>query len=446
MGVVVLNFLTSFDSSHSSKRKAFVCIMILLIAIAYSESFALFSFFSLFLFTFTTCLFFFFPESLLSPLVLFYAYYGVWYLWAPLFAGRYVGTVGTVEYQKAYFLVSMTFATGVWALVCGEKFFQKKQAGFLWLKSLVLKVYSRLTIKNIVFILYCMATVCIFLIVLSSGGFEVWLQDPGKAFLNRAGSGVYVVLSHFFSICLAVATGYYAYSNKKLSIMLWFAGWLFLTAPVHGSKSHILLLIILHCIPWLKSASLLGWQSFSMCLLGGAVFVGGMVIRGGKLSNILSFLNYFSALENLAISIRDFKPDFLKTFFLPFVKFKTPFGLSAPNMYYDMNHMLTDIYYPAAWAIRSTEQWPVETDLYLNFYFYLGLPLLFAYLFIVGWFYGNAKRQNTVGAWAASALMTVFMITHLRGSLINHIDFYFYPFIGIVFFFFSPLLYERAQR
>jgi hypothetical protein len=123
----------------------------------------------------------------------------------------------------------------------------------------------------------------------------------------------------------------------------------------------------------------------------------------------------------------------METFFLPFNKFLTPFGLSRPDLYFDMNHLLTDIYFPSAWAIRATEQWPVEADLYLNFYFIFGLPLIYLYFFVIGYIYGKASGTRNLGLWVASLLLIFSIPSHLRGSLYNHVDFYFYPMIFVIF-------------
>ncbi|EGR0875581.1 hypothetical protein EW120_20190 [Vibrio cholerae] len=101
-----------------------------------------------------------------------------------------------------------------------------------------------------------------------------------------------------------------------------------------------------------------------------------------------------------------------------------------------MNHYLTDIYYPQAWEIRATEQWPVETDLYLNFYFFAGLPFMFVYMAIIGMIYKRSLVTSSFGLSIVSLLMTIFMISHLRGSLYNHTDFYMIPYMVLVFFIF----------
>ena len=123
----------------------------------------------------------------------------------------------------------------------------------------------------------------------------------------------------------------------------------------------------------------------------------------------------------------------MQTFFLPFNKFLSPIGIKDLNIYYDMNHMLTDKYFPWAWEIRATEQWPVEADLYLNFYFVFGLPLIFVYTFIVGYIYGLARFRSNLGLWVVSFLMLLSITSHLRGSLYNHVDFYLYPMYFVIY-------------
>jgi hypothetical protein len=110
-----------------------------------------------------------------------------------------------------------------------------------------------------------------------------------------------------------------------------------------------------------------------------------------------------------------------------------------------MNHYLTDTYFPMYWASRATEQWPVETDLYLNFKFFGGLPLIAIYLLIVGYIYGVATKVNSLGHWLVAFLMSVFMISHLRGSLINHTDFYMYPYFVMVFLLFRNVYFDEQK-
>lgn len=377
-------------------------------------------------------IFMFLPKYMLSPINMLFAYYGLWFVLPPLFGSTYTnGSMDNVYYDVSLALATTNFVVCLLFLKFGEEIGKK------------LKVYESesLNILDIrlshLVILYLISTSMILLIVFNSGGIARWIENPGDAFLNRAGSGVYVILSHFFSIPLAALSGYYAYRKRNFfSVMIFFL-WVAITSPVHGSKFQISLLVLISLLPWLRSKKTLSVEVFLVGIILVCVFLLGMFFRGFDvfdLEKLPTLFGYFTTLHNLAISIRDFEPGELFTFFLPFYKFLTPFGLEGGVEYYDMNHLLTDIYYPKAWEIRATEQWPVETDLYLNFYYWGGIPLIAFYMSTLGLLSSASMRFNNLGASVLSLLSTVFMLSHLRGSLYNHTDFYMLPYFLIIFF------------
>lgn len=376
------------------------------------------------------------PQRILSPLGIFYVYYGLFYVVPALFAERYPPEILSLpEYTLAFLLIHAVFGTGVIALLLGESW------GMRFKQTMRPAAWTIQGLTRLIVVLYVVATLMVVAIVMSSGGFATWIADPGEAFLNRSGSGVFVILSHFSSEALAGLVGFLAYKSRRKTPVLLFIFWVLLTSPVHGSKLQIATLLILVLLPWVKDVPVFSPWSFLIGTVLSLVFFLGLYFRNSSwidLGTLVPYaLNYFTPLENLAISLRDFRPDFLTTFFLPFVKFQTPFGLSEASLYFDMNHMLTDIYYPHAWEIRATEQWPVETDLYLNFFFLFGLPLVALYLVIIGFVQGYARATESLGAWLAAIMLTLFMVSHLRGSLINHTDFYMYPYIFFIFLVFS---------
>ena len=386
------------------------------------------------------------PKRSISPLSIFYIYYGLWFVVAPLFAERYQGEfLHSVEYSLAFALAYTLFGLGVLCLRWGENSALVSNGSIY-----VSRPLSLARTRFLVFVLYITSTLLVALIVLASGGLSVWLTDPGDAFLNRGGSGVFVILSHFSSLALAALSGYLAFRQRKMLPIFLFLLWVALTSPIHGSKFQISLLTILLFLPWLRELRFFSFRSGVLYASLVGIFFLGLYFRNLawlEISTIVPYaLNYFTALENLAVSLRDFEPQFMFTFFLPFVKFLTPFGLEDQSMYFDMNHLLTDIYFPEAWAIRATEQWPVETDLYLNFFFFGGLPIFSFYLFFIGWIYGRALRSNSLGAWFAAIVMMLFMISHLRGSLINHTDFYMYPYIFAMYLIFRSAPIIRSNK
>lgn len=373
------------------------------------------------------------PHKVLSPLTVLYIYYGAWFIFAPAVASIYSGVLNLNEYRLAFVLAHAVFSTAALALTAGEKLGLVAKGAPAELPDI-----SPARLAMVIGVLYVIATASVLAIVMRSGGIQVWMDNPGDAFLNRGGTGAFVVISHFSSLALAACTAYAAYRGRRISLLACFVIWVLVTSPVHGSKLQIGLLLLVAAMPWLVSAKFWSWK-LAVLLLGGVVlFIGGMFMRHQDIFRsvgmILTTANYFTALENLAVSLRDFPPNFMSTFFLPFNKIGMIMGIQDSSSYFDMNHFLTDIYYPSSWAMKATEQWPVETDLYLNFGFVLGLPLIFVFFFLHGWIYGHAQRVNSVGAWFAVVMITVGMISHLRGSLYNHVDFYMYPYILAMFF------------
>ena len=377
------------------------------------------------------------PRLLVSPLSMIHGYYFVWFLFAPAFSTLHAeDNFATNVYYAAYGMVFLTYVTAVFGARSGEKSAYRHQKHQI-IKPPSITLKSNLKLGIITIFLYTTSTLLVVAIVTSSGGLSYWVQAPGEAFLNRQGSGVYVVLSHFSTFCLSAISGYRSYISKRKTPLIIFIIWLAITSPVHGSKGVISLFLILSLTPWLRTLKFT--HAYSIVFVSTLVFI---FFFGLYLRNISWItaeeavpyaLNYFTTLRNLIILFDDFSPDFLLTFFLPFNKFLTPFGLSDQSLYFNMNHLLTDKYFPTAWEIRATEQWPVEADLYLNFYFIFGLPIIFLYTFIIGLIYGGARMSNNLGIWIVAMLLIVSMISHLRGSIINHLDFYLYPMFFVIY-------------
>ena len=377
------------------------------------------------------------PQRLVSPLSIIHCYYFVWFLLAPAFSELHSeDNFASGAHYAAYGMIFMTYVTAVYGAHSGERAVFRRCTP----TQKVLKMTSPrrdFKLRFITLLLYLTSTSLVVAIVLASGGFAHWADAPGDAFLNRQGSGVYVVLSHFATFVLAALVGYQAYTTKRKLPLFVFIAWLALTSPVHGSKGLISLFLILSITPWLRDLRFANTASLAFITSLIFIFFFGLYLRNISWITpeeaIPYALNYFTTLRNLILLFDDFKPDFLLTFFLPFNKFLTPFGLTDPSFYFDMNHLLTDRYFPTAWEIRATEQWPVEADLYLNFYFFFGLPLVFLYTYVIGRVYGHARISNNLGSWIVAMLLIVSIVSHLRGSLINHLDFYLYPMFFVIY-------------
>lgn len=392
--------------------------------------------FEVFVLGYATLVILVFPVRLFSPLTFVHIYYGLWYVIAPMFAQRYADdAIYRPEIQLALGYLFIGYVTCLLGCASADTLFGRSRAA----------PDRRIGIEGhddtarfgpLIVLLYILASMMVALIVANSGGLQVWLDNPGDAFLNRQGTGLFVVLSHFASMLLAALSGLQAHRNRNSLWLLAFIGWLMVTSPVHGSKFQIILLLALSLIPWIRNTRPVSPLAFVVGSCFVAIFFLGLYFRNHtwvELNTIVPYaLNYFSTLDNFAMSLNDMGPGVLETFFMPFRKFASPLGIPSESFYFDMNHLLTDLYFPHAWSIRATEQWPIEKDLYLNFGFFAGLPLLFLYLFSLTAIWHWARARDTIGWWFASITLTLLIISHLRGSLYNYIDFYMLPFLALV--------------
>jgi hypothetical protein len=273
---------------------------------------------------------------------------------------------------------------------------------------------------------------CAAAMVQASGGVQHWLHDPARAFLGREGGGVYYL---GFIMCVGIgccAAGVFAAQSRNLVIVLVCLAMIAALAPLLGGKQRTFTMIAYAALPWTFAASVMSRST--LFLISGLVgsFSALTYLRNMSWITADDFvgysLNYFSTFDNLVLSVRDFEPSWFQTIFLPFNKLLTPFGIGDNSVFYDMNNWLTSIYLPHIWALRCTEQWPVETDLYLSTYYVFGIPLLILTTTVYGLLFNLAIRTRSVGLIYVSAYATFYMISHLRGSLLLWTDFYTIPY------------------
>jgi hypothetical protein len=374
-------------------------------------------------------------DKLMSPTNFVIGYYVLWYVIAPFFASGYLEEqLESFDYRQAQAFLFTTFFFILLSIKIGEHYGQRLNIANLT----NIREFNFIALEKIFYLLLIVSTIFVVLVVLVSGGFSVWMASPGDAFLNRAGSGAYVILSHFTSIALGLIVGYIFFETKKIRFLIIFLVWVIITSAVHGSKFQILLLLMVSFMPFLVKEKTFSKSLLIIMFLIVFVFVVGMFFRGfkgGGIDQYLSFFNYFSTLHNFALVIKDISPGEYFTFFYPFNKLLIGLGL-ADFSYFNINHLLTDIYYPHAWEIRATEQWPLEADLYINFYYVFGLPFVFFYYAFVGLLFGFAQKTNRLGVWFFSFMMTMFLVSHLRDGLYNFNDFYLIPYIAIMAYLF----------
>lgn len=275
-----------------------------------------------------------------------------------------------------------------------------------------------------------------------TGGLEAWINDYSFTFLTkREGHGLLNVVT----ITLGNATVYLLglklyFSKRKLSILLAAVALIFALAFINGIKSRLIFLLLLLVSPYLlrmnmRLRSVIGFGVVFFTLL----YAGTYIRTGGFYASPVFFMEmmvgYFNSFQihDYVVTSRD--SGFLQTLFQVFVKPMQILGLRDPNDSYDISVMLTKEFFPDQWEKeRATQQWPLDTELYLNFYGpYLSWLPTIIYGAVIAWLYKMvAVRQNLLLA-PIYVLEFQRMFSTLRGSLLPWDIFIFIPQYVLIF-------------
>jgi hypothetical protein len=376
----------------------------------------------------------FWPSYLFSPRSVLFGYYGLWYLVPLLFAEKYQSMVFPSEsIALAAWMLYTTLTTSAFTLFAAERMFLGKHAVVLNSRLTREQFPSQDTRRKAKILMLLFLMGCLFAVlglVQATGGIQPWIDDPGKTFLNREGGGVFSILLMFSSMLFALVAGHIGWTTRKVSVYLFASLLLIAISPFLGGKMQNFLSFFFLMAPAAFESKARGKLLIWVLALFITTFFAGIYARNFTWitpSELISYsLNYFNTFELLVISLRDFDPSWFSTVFLPFNKFLSPFGI-RDDVFYDMSAWLTSIYYPESWAIRATEQWPIETDLYMSFYFVFGLPFLVLYMLISQYLFNKAVSMRSLGWIFVACHVSFNLMSHLRGGLILWNDLYTYP-------------------
>jgi hypothetical protein len=131
-------------------------------------------------------------------------------------------------------------------------------------------------------------------------------------------------------------------------------------------------------------------------------------------------MGYFNVYQLHDYVVTSREAGLFQTLLFLFVKPLQILGQMDLNANFDISVMLTKEFYPEQWEREhATQQWPLDTELYLNYYgpFLSWLPLV-AYAWLVSWLYRAAiLRRNAV-------LIPIFVMefqrifSTMRGTLV----------------------------
>lgn len=374
------------------------------------------------------------PKKIFEPKNFVFGFYFMWYGIAPLFANRYRDWDNyDSNVIRAYRMFLITFSIAMITL----DFCEKKWDLSYEIRNRKNRFYLNRKEELFLVLLYIAA---LGMYVYRTGGLVLWLTNPNDAFFSRGGSGyLYLIFQYTTMLLLFYGGQKEGYIQKIPYVILCGVSMYFC-----GSKSIMMLFVFMFLSNQIIEMKLLEKKSVILVCLGVGVFVFGMYVRVGQymsdLESIISTcLNYFDTLDEFRILLNDYSSDVLTTIYYPINWLLLKFGCYIGDPYYDTSIWLTTVYYPESWASGGTHQWPIEGYLYLNFHYWIGLPLIFIYFFSLGWIY--VKGKNEGGIWRFICINECLSIlSHLRGGLFNYWYIYLIPFYLLL------LLWDRSKK
>lgn len=260
-----------------------------------------------------------------------------------------------------------------------------------------------------------------------SGGWQAWLSSYSYTYLmGRQGLGAFNFALIAFGNLTVFLLGLRNFARHGGLLGLIPA--LIVILPlgyVGGFKSRLIFLLFLFMFPYVVrivprlGILAVGFVSFLVML-----YLLTLVRTSGFYASPPAFLEmmvgYFNSypLHDQIVTSRE--PAFFETVLQVLVKPMQYLGLLHADANFDISVMLTKEFFPNQWNLeRGTQQWPIETDLYLNYY---GIPFqwipLLCYAGFLSWLFRSAITRQNYAWMPIYALEFLRVFSTLRGALI----------------------------
>jgi len=370
------------------------------------------------------------PDNILHPNNMVFASYGLYVVLSStlnlvldLIGWQYVLPWGQTvfwEQMSLYLLLQVEFTFLV--LFFGFRYFCRTKNPPEPLRAFEISIRNKFT--NVLYFV-CIGLVLIFMQF--TAGISEWINDYSYTYLaKREGYGllnvVIIVLGNIVVFLLGMQT---ISAKTKWPLVI---KTIFLCAVlsfIGGIKSRFIFLLIVYLSPYfikmkfrLRVVFLLSLAFFVLLYLG-TLFRTEFFYASAPyfLEMLIGYFNSYQLHDWIVIS-RD--PGIFQTVWQVFVKPLQIFGVMPEDANFDISVMLTKEFFPEHWYNeKATQQWPLETELYLNYYgiYFSWIPLLM-YTAALGWLY----RLTVVGRnyWLLLIYVMEFqrIFSTLRGTLI----------------------------
>ena len=275
------------------------------------------------------------------------------------------------------------------------------------------------------FLLLCLV------ILLSQFPLSVWLTSPGTAYQDRSGTGYAIILVFFLSGYILTYGGYLIYSvpetwKKILLLSCYLVAGFFLYIPIL-SRPRLLFFILFLTLPNIFFVHL----KIKNCLLFIGIFLGSIMLSSvlrdavGEDQNFLEFLwRYCDIYYWTTIVVENEPVEWFNTSFIGFRKLLIGAGYSSDNVY-TISQLFTEKYAREllgdTLGERTTIQFPVEVDMYINAYYIFATPFLALVFWIVGRIYRHAFLSSNLGWMFVAAYTTLAILPAcLRGMILEY--------------------------
>ncbi|KQT31151.1 hypothetical protein ASG29_14290 [Sphingomonas sp. Leaf412] len=260
-----------------------------------------------------------------------------------------------------------------------------------------------------------------------TAGLNEWLFNYSETYLSRReGFGLLNVVTAAIGSAAMFLLGILTYQSRRKRELLFlsFATLIILSFPA-GFKSRLIFLIIMFLSPWmlqikfsLKWLWRLGVSFIVLLYLATLVRTQGFYASPPFFMEML--IGYFNSYQLHDWVVTSRSPEWFSTIHQLLIKPKQILGIAGIDDNFDISVMLTKEFFPEQWdREHATQQWPLETELYLNYYgIVLSAVPLFLYSAAMGWLYRRSMLQLQMPLIPIYILEFQRLFSMMRGTLI----------------------------
>lgn len=348
------------------------------------------------------------PKFLLSPLNVFFAFYGLYYILPSsiyviyeIYEIRYVLPWGKLY---SWTEIDSDVIFGAFLLFYLPFLIYYVNNHYFFNKSFFYNSpnFNYIISVKLIYIVFILLLLLMLLFIQLTGGLSSWIYDYQTTYLlNRQGYGALNFLIINIGNLFVFICGLYIYNQriKKWSVNKYFVLLIvffviLLMSYLHGIKSRFIFLMLILFSFWLIHLKLNYRRLFSYTFAFFGIIIVGNYFRSdgyySEFSLITEYMmSYFNVYPLHNLIINDYDIGLGESLFNFLYKPLSYFDLYLENNFHDLSVMLTIQYFPEQWYdLRATQQWPLLTDLYFTYYgFLFGIVPIVIYVSLISFLF-----------------------------------------------------------